>query len=118
MALHNDLGKEGESLALEYLRKNDFEILHCNWRYSHYEVDIIARKEHMLHIFEVKSRKYFPGAYPEESVSKKKFGFLKKAAEEYLCRHPEYKHIQFNVLAITLFRNKEPEFFLIEDVFF
>lgn len=118
MAQHNELGKEGEALALEYLRKNNFEILHCNWRYSHYEVDIIARKEKMLHIFEVKSRKYFPGAYPEESVSKKKFGFLKKAAEEYLYRHPEYKHIQFNVLAITLFRDKDPEFFLIEDVFF
>jgi putative endonuclease len=118
MAQHNELGKEGEALALEYLRKNNFEILHCNWRYSYYEVDIIARKEKMLHIFEVKSRKYFPGAYPEESVSKKKFGFLKKAAEEYLYRHPEYKHIQFNVLAITLFRDKDPEFFLIEDVFF
>lgn len=117
MAQHNELGKEGEALALEYLRKNDFEVLHCNWRYSHYEVDIIARKDARLHIFEVKSRKYFPGAYPEESVSKKKFGFLKKAAEEYLYRHPEYKHIQFNILAITLFNNKEPEFFLIEDVF-
>ena len=117
MAQHNELGKEGEALALEYLRKSDFEILHCNWRYSHYEVDIIGRKNGVLHIFEVKSRKYFPGAFPEESVSKKKFGFLKKAAEEYLYRHPEYKHVRFNILAITLFKNKEPEYFLIEDVF-
>lgn len=117
MAEHNDFGKEGEALALEFLRKNDFEILHCNWRYSRYEIDIIAKKQSLLHIIEVKSRHYFPGTFPEESVSKKKFNFLKKAAEEFLYLHPEYKHIQFNILSITLFKDKEPEFFLIEDVF-
>ena len=117
MARHNELGKEGEALALGFLRKNDFEILHCNWRYSRYEIDIIAKKQSLLHIIEVKSRNYFPGAFPEESVSKKKFNFLKKAAEEFLYLHPEYTHIQFNVLSITLFKDKDPEFFLIEDVF-
>jgi putative endonuclease len=118
MAQHNEFGREGEALALEYLRKNDFEILHCNWRHSKYEIDIIAKKLTMLHVIEVKSRHYFPGAFPEESVSKKKFNFLKKAAEEFLYQHPEYKHIQFNVLSITYHKTKEPEFFLIEDVFF
>ena len=117
MARHNDFGKEGEALALGFLRKNDFEILHCNWRYLSYEIDIIAKKESLLHIIEVKSRHFFPGAFPEESVTKKKFNFLKKAAEQFLFMHPEYTHIQFNVLSVTLFRDKEPEFFLIEDVF-
>src|SRR5215204_6186544 len=117
MARHNDFGKEGEALALAFLRKNDFEILHCNWRYSRYEIDIIAKKQSMLHIIEVKTRHYFPGAFPEESVTKKKFNFLKKAAEEFLYHHPEYKHIQFNILSIIYFKNKEPEFFLIRDVF-
>lgn len=117
MAQHNDLGKEGEALALEYLRKNDYEILHCNWRYLKCEIDIIAEKDTKLHIFEVKCRHFFPGAFPEESVSKKKFGFVKKAAEEYLYKHPHYRHIQFNVLSITFHKYKEPDFFLIEDVF-
>ena len=117
MARHNDFGKEGEALALEFLRKNDFEILHCNWRHSRYEIDIIAKKQALLHIIEVKSRHHFPGAFPEESVSKKKFIFLKKAAEEYLYLNPGYKNIQFNILSITLYKDKEPEFFLIEDVF-
>lgn len=117
MAQHNDFGKEGEALALQYLRKNDFEILHCNWRYLKYEIDIIAEKENKLHIFEVKTRHYFPGAYPEESVSKKKFGFLKKAAEEFLYKHSGYRHIQFNVLSITFHKTQDPEIFLIEDVF-
>ena len=117
MAQHNETGKDGEALALGWLRKNGFDILHCNWRYSHLEVDIIACKNNILHIIEVKARKYFPGAYPEESVSKKKFNFLKKAAEEYLFRHPQFKHVQFDVIAITIFKEKEPEIFYIEDVF-
>ena len=117
MAKHNELGKEGEALALAYLRKNDFGILHCNWRHSHFEIDIIAVKKELLHIIEVKSRHFFPGAFPEESVSKKKFGFLKKAAEEFLYQNPQFKNVQFDILSITLFKDKEPEYFLIEDVF-
>ena len=117
MASHNELGKEGEELALGWLRKNDFEILHCNWRYSRFEIDIIAKKNNLLHIIEVKSRNFFPGALPEEGVTKKKFKFLVNAADEYLYQHPEYKHVQFDILAITLHRDMEPEFFLIEDVF-
>lgn len=117
MASHNELGKDGEQLAVAYLREKGYEILHCNWRYSRYEVDIIARKKGMLHIVEIKTRKYYPGAYPEESVTKKKFNFLKTAADEYLYRHPEYRDVRFDILAITLFRDKEPEYFLIEDVF-
>ena len=117
MALHNEVGKEGEQLALAWLRKNEFEILHCNWRYSRYEIDIIAKKNNLLHIIEVKCRNFVPGGYPEESVTKKKFKFLLNAADEYLYQHPEYKHVQFDILSITLHKNGEPEYFLIEDVF-
>ena len=117
MASHNETGKEGEELALGWLRKNGFEILHANWRYSRYEIDIIAKKDSLLHIIEIKSRNHFPGAHPEENVSKKKFRFLKSAAEEFLYQHPEYKDLRFDVLAITLHKFKEPEFFFIEDVF-
>ncbi|HEY4874137.1 MAG TPA: YraN family protein [Puia sp.] len=45
MATHNDLGKNGEKLAKEYFEKNNYEILHLNWRHSHFEVDIIASKK-------------------------------------------------------------------------
>jgi putative endonuclease len=83
-----------------------------------YEIDIIAKKENRLHIIEVKTRHFFPGAFPEESVSKKKFGFLKKAAEEFIYQNPNNKHIQFDVLSITFHKDKEPEYFFIEDIFF
>jgi putative endonuclease len=118
MAKHNETGKEGEALALGWLRQNGFEILHCNWRFKKYEIDIIARKNNRLHFIEVKARHYVPGAYPEEQVTKKKFRFIKTASEEFLYLHPEYHHAQIDVLAITFHKNNTADFFLIEDVFF
>ncbi len=40
-----------------------------------------------------------------------------QAADEFLFLQPEYKHIQFDILAITTVPNTETEFFFIEAVF-
>lgn len=117
MASHNELGKEGEELAAKWLTKHGYEILHCNWRHSHYEIDIVATKGKFLHFVEVKARKASPFGFPEDSVTKKKFKHLQKAADEYLFLNPGYKWIQYDVLSITLYNDKEAEYFLIEDVF-
>ncbi len=117
MALHNDLGKEGEQMAIQWLKEKGYEILHPNWRHSYYEIDIVARKDGKLHIVEVKTRKSNFYGYPEESVTKKKFKKLQKAADEFLFLNPGYKWLQYDVLAITLYADKETEYFLLEDVF-
>ena len=85
------------------------------WRYSHYEVDIIAAKNDILHFIEVKARRSKAFGNPEESVTKKKIENLMKAAEEFLYQFPQWKRIQFNILSINII-NDQPEFFLIEDV--
>jgi len=117
MASHNELGKEGESLAAAWLTKKGYSIVHRNWRHSHYEIDIIASKEKFLYFIEVKARNYFPGSFPEQAVTKKKFKHLQQAADEYLFLNPGHRWIQYHVLAITLHQHKEPEYFLLEDVF-
>lgn len=118
MALHNELGEEGEKMAAAWLRGKGYEILHVNWRYSHYEIDIIARKGNVLHIIEVKCRNFFPGgAYPEENVTRKKFKNLQRATDKFLSLHPKYKWIQYDILAITIHKNKEAEYFLLQDIF-
>jgi putative endonuclease len=116
MARHNDLGKEGEELAASWFIHAGYEILHRNWRHSHYEVDIIAVKKNILHFIEVKARRSNVFGYPEESVTKKKMQNLMNAAEEFLLRHPAWKRIQFNVLSILLKQDGKHEYFLIEDV--
>ena len=35
------------------------------------------------------------------------------AAEEFLLLYPDWKLIQFDILSITIEKNKQPEFFLI-----
>jgi putative endonuclease len=117
MASHNELGQQGEELAEVWLKEKGYEILHRNWRHSRYEIDIVALKNKMLHIVEVKARKASPYGYPEDSVTKKKFKNLQRAADEFLFLNPGHKWIQYDILSITLYKNKEPEYFLIEDVF-
>ena len=54
---------------------------------------------------------------PEDSVTKKKFKFLQKAVDEYLHMNPGNKWIQYDILSITLYHDKEADYFFIEDVF-
>jgi putative endonuclease len=117
MAEHNKLGSEGEALAVKWLMEKGYEILHRNWRHSHYEMDIIAMKGKMLHFVEVKARNFSNFGNPEDSVGKKKFKNLQRAADEFLYLNPGHQWIQYDILAITLFNDKEPEYFLLEDVF-
>ncbi len=116
MASHNSFGKEAEQLAERYFIANGYEILFRNWRHSHFEIDIIAIKNGQLHFIEVKARRSQYFGYPEENVSKKKFQYLVRASDEFLFQHTEYQCIQYDILSITQQKNKEPEFFLIEDV--
>ena len=117
MATHNQLGKDGEDLAVRYLQLNHYEILFRNWRHSYYEIDIIAVRNKKLHFVEVKTRQSAYYGHPEESVTKKKFKFLQRAADEFLHLHPGYRWIQYDVLSITHQKNSPPEIFLLEDIF-
>ncbi|MBI3140197.1 MAG: YraN family protein [Sphingobacteriales bacterium] len=118
MALHNELGKEGEDLAAGWLEERGYSILHRNWRFSYHELDIVARKGKFLHFIEVKTRRGKGLGHPEDSVTKKKFNHLQKAANEYLFRHPGHPWIQYDILSIRIQSWGETEFFLLEDVFF
>lgn len=117
MANHNDIGKNGESLAATYLQRKGYTIVCKNWRHSHYEIDIIASKGKKLHFIEVKTRSSALYGHPEDSVTKKKFRFLQNAADEYLYLNPGHHWIQYDILSITFQNEGPPEFFLLEDVF-
>jgi putative endonuclease len=117
MATHNETGKLGEQMAMEYLSGKGYIVLHQNWRHSHWEVDIIASKDATLHFTEVKTRRTKKFGQPEDNVTKKKIQNLINAAEEYLHLYPQWKRIQFNVLSISIIKNKPVEFFLLEDVY-
>jgi putative endonuclease len=117
MAHHNNTGFMGEQMAAKYLLEKGFSILHQNWRHGNWEVDFIASLNNTLHFIEVKTRRTQKFGYPEEDVTKKKMANLINASEEFLFLHPEWKLIQFDILSISIPKDKPTEYFFIEDVY-
>ncbi len=118
MHWNQNTGTKGEELAVIFLIEKGFAIVERNWRHKQLEVDIIASKNNRLHFFEIKTRTSDKYGKPEESISTKKMLNLKNAAEEYQYLHPEWKYVQFDAVAISMFYNKPVEYFLIEDIYF
>jgi putative endonuclease len=118
MGLHIDKGKEGERLACEYLAKRGFEIRMCNWRSGHYEIDVIATLDDIIHFIEVKTRHSLDFGFPEESVTKRKFHNMTTAAMLFLSPYALVPKIQYDILSVLRLPGKPVEFLLIEDVFF
>jgi putative endonuclease len=117
MAKHNHTGKFGEMLAQNFFEQAGYTILEINWRFSRWEVDIIAHKNEVLHFIEVKTRRGNNYGHPEDSVGNKKVKNLINAAEQFLYLHPQWQRIQFDVLAITLVKDEAvPRYFLLEDI--
>jgi len=100
MASHNELGKKGEAIAAEYLLRNGYRIKARNWRYLKAEIDIIAQKEDVLAIVEVKTRTSIAIAAPEDAVNKKKIKLLVAAANEYVVQHDLDIEVRFDIISI------------------
>jgi putative endonuclease len=110
MAKHNDLGKLGEELAVEFLRKEGYEILETNWTFQKAEVDIIAQKENTLAIVEVKTRSSLDFGLPQDFVKPKKIQLLVKAVNEYVVSKNLDIEVRFDIIAI----HKEGKSYVIE----
>lgn len=105
MTISHHLGKAGEKIAYEYLKKNNFSVVTQNWRSGKYgEIDIVAKdngtKE--LVFIEVKSRATSLND-AKELVTKKKQMQLYKLAKSYLhLFNAENSACRFDVIAIKI----------------
>ena len=100
MADHNDLGKLGEELAVEFLQKEGYEILETNWVFQKAELDIIARKGDILAAVEVKTRSSLAFGLPQEFVKSKKIQLLAKAINEYVISNDFDVNVRFDVISV------------------
>jgi putative endonuclease len=100
MANHNKLGEKGEHLAVEFLIKNGYRILERNWRYKKAEVDIIAQKNEVLAIVEVKTRSTDYFGNPQDFVNKKKIQLYVEAINEYVVSNDLDVEVRFDIVAI------------------
>ena len=105
MAQHNELGKIGEELAVQFISKKGYTILERNWRFDKAEIDIIAQKEKIIRIIEVKTRNSSFFGDPQEFVSAAKIKLLVKAANEYIISNDLDLEVQFDIIAVLKNKN-------------
>ena len=117
MADHNDLGKLGEELAVAFLKENGYEILETNWVFQKAEIDIIAQKDNIIAIVEVKTRSSIEFGLPQDFVKPKKIQLLVKAVNEYVISNNLDVEIRFDIIAISM-EGKEYNMEHIENAFY
>lgn len=112
MAQHNELGKKGEDLAVRFLIKNGYTIKERNYRFNKAEVDIIAKKDAVLAIIEVKTRSTKEFGNPEKFVKPKQIQRLVKAVNEYVIENELDTEVRFDIISII----KEKQQYNIEHI--
>lgn len=110
MAGHNDLGKLGEEMAVDFLKKNGYRVLQTNFIFQKAEIDIIAKKDNILAIIEVKTRSTTEFGMPQEFVNPKKIQLLVKAVNEYIIQNDIDADARFDIISV----HKQGKEFVIE----
>lgn len=100
MAQHNDFGKKAEDLAVAFLQKNGYKILIRNFRFQKAEIDIIAEKDNLIVVIEVKARSTDAFMLPQEAVTKTKIRLIVSAANHYLEEFNRNQEVRFDIISV------------------
>ncbi len=117
------IGKKGEELALQFLIKKGFQKLEINFREGKGEIDIIVKKENVIHFVEVKTRKNNNFGNPESFVSEAQATKIAQTAEFFLEKYEEKINqefkgfIQFDIISILFEKDILKEIVHLEDAF-
>ena len=112
-----DLGQQAEDLAASYLEEKGYRILARNWYYRHKEIDIVALRNDMLVIVEVKGRRGRFLESPEEAVNMQKQRFLIQAANAYVEKYDMDVEVRFDIISL-IFQGNKHRLYHIDDAFY
>lgn len=101
MAQHNDLGKKGEELAVDFLLKKGYAISERNFCYQKAEIDIIATKGDIACAVEVKTRSTSDFGEPQEFLKPMQIKRLVEAMDYYVRENNMEVEVRFDVIAIV-----------------
>ena len=118
MAKHNETGKIGERIATNFLTKKGFNLICQNYRKKWGEIDIIMKKDKILHFVEVKtvSRKSYGNKFeqeinnyrPEDNMHPWKLKRLQRAIQTYLLEKYKNEPVwQFDLICVFLDQEKK-----------
>jgi putative endonuclease len=117
MATHNDLGRQGETLAKAHLEATGYEIMDENWVFGKAEIDLIAYKDRVIIFTEVKARTGNGFGEPEDFVDARKQRLLVEAADEYIYLMNHQGEVRFDIISVLFDRNNNYKLKHIEDAF-
>jgi putative endonuclease len=117
MAEHNETGKKGEEIAVNFLKKKGYKILETNWRLGKNEIDVIALDGKFVVIAEVKTRQSNQFGEPEIAVTREKQKALIRSANAYVRMKHLDLEVRFDIISIILDKDVE-KVNHIEDAFY
>lgn len=103
MLQNKTVGKIGEDMASDYLKKLGYTIVDRNATSHWSEIDIVAKKDNSLHFIEIKTRRNKAFGHPYESVGYYKIRSLYRSINLYLLKNKlkQYK-LSLDVISILL----------------
>ena len=110
------LGEAGEEAAARYLTATGWRILARRWKAAGREIDLVAEREGVLALVEVKTRRRSGVARPLFAVDWRKQRQLAAAGAVAAERWKHAQALRFDVIGIT-WGAAEPEIDHIEDAF-
>ena len=87
MNAKDELGREGEQVAVEYLERAGLRVLDRNWRCTDGEIDIVAAERQVMVVCEVKTRSGTSFGTPIEQITRAKRARLRRLASRWLVAH-------------------------------
>jgi len=111
------LGKEGEKIAEQYLKKKGYKVVARNYRCPVGEIDLIALDRRVIVFVEVKTRTGHGFGTPLEAVEFRKQRKMIQAAQYFLsAKKLQQREARFDVVGISWPR-REPVVEHIENAF-
>ncbi len=106
------IGKLGETLAADHLKKNGYTIIEQNKHLGKNEIDIIAEDKAFIVFVEVKTRttlypEWSEFGIPSRAVNEGKRKNTVKAARDYLYSHYTEKQPRIDVIEVYLSEQKD-----------
>lgn len=112
------LGKMGEILAAQLLLDQKFDIVAENYRCLIGEIDLVATKNRVLYVIEVKTRSSTKFGRPAEAVTPTKQRKLRRLALYYTAEKNYSGAISFGVIEVLFSSNDgSPEINFIKEAF-
>jgi len=113
-----NLGKAGETIASDFLKKNGYTIVARNYRRKFGEIDIIARERDYLVFIEVKTRTGTSHGHPLEAVTLRKQRQISKVAQCYLAEKNLFNiAARFDVVSVVLSQNNQASVEIVPNAF-